>query len=80
MVGGLLLQLGLAHREAGAGDQADDQAGDQAGDRTGDQAGHQAGDRAGDQAGELLKEAGDVYKIVPGVKHPFYKDDFLSLL
>ena len=60
MVGGLLLQLGLAHREAGAGDQA--------------------GDRAGDQAGELLKEAGDVYKIVPGVKHPFYKDDFLSLL
>ena len=60
MVGGLLLQLGLAHREAGAGDQA--------------------GDRAGDRAGELLKEAGDVYKIVPGVKHPFYKDDFLSLL
>ena len=64
MVGGLLLQLGLAHREAGAGDQAGDQ----------------AGDRAGDRAGELLKEAGDVYKIVPGVKHPFYKDDFLSLL
>ena len=60
MVGGLLLQLGLAHREAGAGDQA--------------------GDQAGDRAGELLKEAGDVYKIVPGVKHPFYKDDFLSLL
>ena len=64
MVGGLLLQLGLAHREAGAGDQAGDQ----------------AGDRAGDRAGELLREAGDVYKIVPGVKHPFYKDDFLSLL
>ena len=64
MVGGLLLQLGLAHREAGAGDQAGDQ----------------AGDRAGDRAGELLKEAGDVYKIVPGVKHPLYKDDFLSLL
>ena len=60
MVGGLLLQLGLAHREAGAG--------------------HQAGDQAGDRAGELLREAGDVYKIVPGVKHPFYKDDFLSLL
>ena len=56
MVGGLLLQLGLAHRKAGAGD------------------------RAGDRAGELLREAGDVYKIVPGVKHPFYKDDFLSLL
>ena len=64
MVGGLLLQLGLAHREAGAGDRAGDRAGDQAGDR----------------AGELLKEAGDVYKIVPGVKHPFYKDDFMSLL
>ena len=60
MVGGLLLQLGLAHREAGAGDRA--------------------GDQAGDRAGELLKEAGDVYKIVPGVKHPFYKDDFMSLL
>ena len=68
MVGGLLLQLGLAHREAGAGDQAGDRAGDQ------------AGDWAGDRAGELLREAGDVYKIVPGVKHPFYKDDFLSLL
>ena len=68
MVGGLLLHLGLAHREAGAGDQAADRAGDQ------------AGDWAGDRAGELLREAGDVYKIVPGVKHPFYKDDFLSLL
>ena len=35
---------------------------------------------AWDRASQLLKEAGDIYKIVPGVQHPFYKDDFLSLL
>ena len=52
MVAGLVLQLGLAHRGAGAWD----------------------------RASQLLKEAEDVYKIVPGVQHPFYKDDFLPLL
>ena len=52
VVAGLVLQLGLAHRSAGAWD----------------------------RASQLLKEAGDIYKIVPGVQHPFYKDDFLSLL
>ena len=52
VVAGLVLQLGLAHRRAGAWD----------------------------RASQLLKEAEDVYKIVPGVQHPFYKDDFLPLL
>ena len=52
MVAGLVLQLGLAHRRAGAWERAN----------------------------QLLKEAGDIYKIVPGVQHPFYKDDFLSIL
>ena len=52
VVAGLVLQLGLAHRGAGAWD----------------------------RASQLLKEAEDVYKIVPGVQHPFYKDDFLPLL
>ena len=52
VVAGLVLQLGLAHRGAGAWD----------------------------RASQLLKEAEDIYKIVPGVQHPFYKDDFLPLL
>ena len=34
----------------------------------------------GDRASQLLKEAADIYKIVPGVQHPFYNDDFLPLL
>ena len=52
MVAGLELQLGLAHRRAGALD----------------------------RASQLLEEAGDIYKVVPGLQHPFYKDDFLPLL
>ena len=47
-----MLQLGLAHQEAGAWE----------------------------RASQLLKEAADIYKIVPGVQHPFYNDDFLPLL
>ena len=37
-------------------------------------AGHQ------EEAQEMLERAGDIYKIVPGVEHPFYKDDFHPLL
>ena len=33
-----------------------------------------------EEAQEMLERAGDIYKIVPGVEHPFYKDDFLPLL
>ena len=33
-----------------------------------------------EEAQEMLERAGDIYKIVPGVEHPFYKDEFLPLL
>ena len=33
-----------------------------------------------EEAQEMLERAGDIYKIVPGVEHPFYKDDFHPLL
>ena len=32
-----------------------------------------------ERAAEMLEEANDIYKVVPGEKHPFYLEDFLPI-